>query len=292
MLTADEARRLDRLALSPFRTAPSAAASGLRHARTRGVGIEFQDYRHYQPGDDPRSIDWTVEARLQQLVVRVTRGEGRLRLHLLVDVSGSMSIGTPDKLHAARRIAAALCYVAVEHRDAVGIATFTDTILDHHAPAAGRHQLFRIFATLRATAAGGRSSINHALTAYAGAARGAGLAVVISDFFDAAGSIEGLKYVLYRGLTPAVVQVVASEELRPHVTEDLELVDIENPSAPTVIADLGAVAAYQQGVARGSAELGEFCSRHGLPWLRVESSWTFDSHVDACARAGLIGGLA
>jgi uncharacterized protein (DUF58 family) len=292
MLTAAEARRLDRLAVSPAGTAPAATASGLRHARTRGAGIEFQDYRHYQPGDDLRSIDWTVEARLQQLVVRVTRGEGQLRLHLLLDVSGSMAIGTPSKLHAAAKVAAALCYIAIEHRDAVGIATFTDTVAARQAPASGRPQIFRVFEVLRAAQPGGRSNITRALKDYAGATRGGGLVVVLSDFFQPGGAVEGLRYALYHGLTPAVVQVVASEELLPVIPEEVELVEIEDPSGPPVVVDAAVIRTYQANVARASADLGEFCSRHGLPFLRVEASQPFDGLLDACVRSGLIGRLA
>lgn len=292
MLTADEARQLDRLALSPSRTAPNASAIGARRARTRGVGIEFQDYRHYQPGDDPRSIDWTVEARLQQLVVRVTRGEGQLRVHLLVDASGSMSLGIPTKLHAASKMASALGYLAVEHRDAVGIATFSEKIMTHLPPAAGRPQIFRIFETLHSARASGRSDVNRALIDYANVARGGGLAVVLSDFFQPAGALEGLQYMLYRGITPAVIQVVAAEEIRPEIDDEIELHDVEDPSAPPVIVDAKAVATYRRNVENTTAQLGEFCSRHGLPWVRIESSSSFDHQLDACVRAGLIGSLA
>src|SRR6476469_10637513 len=95
MLSADEARQLDRLALGSSSPA-AAASSGLRNARARGAGLEFHDFRHYQPGDDLRSIDWNFEAGLRQLVVRVFRAEGQLQLHLLVDISQSMTTGSPD----------------------------------------------------------------------------------------------------------------------------------------------------------------------------------------------------
>src|SRR4029077_20098879 len=101
-------------------------ASGLRDAASRGRGIEFQDHRHYQPGDDPRSIDWTIDARLRQLVVRVYRSEAHVRLHVLVDVSRSMSLGSPTKLDFARKLAAALAYVSIGRGDAVGLTTFAD----------------------------------------------------------------------------------------------------------------------------------------------------------------------
>src|SRR2546421_9510905 len=109
MLTARKLRQLDRLALA----APSATPSpGTRHARPHGHGLEFRDYRRYQPGDDPRMIDWTVEARLRQLVVRTFRAEGRLQVQIVVDTSASMAIGSPSKLTCAARVASALAYVA------------------------------------------------------------------------------------------------------------------------------------------------------------------------------------
>src|SRR5919201_3918555 len=101
MLTVEDVRCVERLTLTHSQTQP---AAGSRHARTRGHGLEFRDYRHYQPGDDPRRIDWTVDARLRQLVVRVFRAEAQLRLHVLLDTSASMCVGAPaSKLACAAR---------------------------------------------------------------------------------------------------------------------------------------------------------------------------------------------
>jgi uncharacterized protein (DUF58 family) len=287
MLSADEARHLDRLALAA--SAPAASTgSGLRHARVRGGGLEFQDYRHYQPGDDLRSIDWTVDARLRQLVVRVFSAEGRLQLHLLVDVSRSMTAGTPDKLHCAKKLAAALCYIAVARRDAAGVATFDDTVRSYVAPTAGRSQIFRVFDLLRSASAGGRSSLNKALFDYGAAARGPGLAVVMSDFFEAEGAFDGLQYLIYRGLTPAVVQIVADEELHPDVEDEAELVDLEAPGGDPLVVDASAVAAYREQLARASTELEHFCRVRGLAYAHLVSSTPFQALVASCRQAGLL----
>jgi uncharacterized protein (DUF58 family) len=288
MISADEARQLDGLALGASSVSPAATASGLRRTRIRGSGIEFQEFRRYQPGDDPRTIDWTVEARLQQLVVRVSRADGHLRLHLLVDISGSMIAGAPGKIATARKLAAALCYVAIERRDEVGVATFDDTIRAHVEPASGRPQLFRVFETLRAATAGGRSRIDRALIDYGTAARGRGLVVVLSDFFEASGALEGLRFLLYRGFVPAVVQILAPEEVRPEVEEEIELTDLENPSHPPLVVDAGALASYKENLGRECAALGDFCASHGLPWVQVESSDSFEGLLHACRRAGLV----
>jgi uncharacterized protein (DUF58 family) len=286
MLSADEARHLDRLTLA---AAPAAsAASGLRHARVRGGTLEFQDYRPYQPGDDLRSIDWTVDARLRQLVVRVFHGEGRLQLHLLVDVSRSMTAGIPAKLQCAKKLAAALCYIAVARRDAAGVATFDDAVRSYAPPAAGRSQIFKVFDTLRSASTGGRSALNNALLQYGAAARGPGLAVVISDFFDANGAFEGLKFLLYRGLTPAIIQVICDEELDPELGDEAELFDLEEPGGDPLVVDAAAVRAYQEQLAGVSADLERFCRAQGLPFARLASSAPFHAVIATCKKAGFL----
>lgn len=285
MLTTHEAKQLDRLALA---ASTPAAAAGARQARARGFGLEFADYRHYQAGDDPRSIDWTVDARLRQLVVRVFRAEGHVRLHLLIDVSRSMTIGEPSKLACARKLAAALAYVAVEHRDAVGLATFDDALRTRVAPATGRAQLFRVLDLLDTAAVGGRSDLDGPLVTYATGARGPGLVVVLSDFLAAERTYEGLRYLLYRGLTPALVQVLADEDLDPSLANDTEITDVEDPSAPPLIVNASAVRGYQDRLAALSGELQQFCVSRGLPWCQVAASAAFDDVLKACLQAGLL----
>jgi uncharacterized protein (DUF58 family) len=288
MLSANEARLLDRLILGPGSASPFASASGLRRTSERGAGLEFQDYRHYQPGDDPRLIDWTVEARLRQLVVRVSRAEGHLRMHLLVDVSRSMSVGSPEKLACARKLAAALCYVAIERRDGVAIVTFDDTIRDHVPLDGGRAQLARVFDTLAAARSQGRSAIDSALAKYAGAVRGPGLAVVCSDFFQSSNVLEGLRHLLHRGLTPVIVHILAKEEIEPDVTGEVEMIDIEDPAARPIVVDETMVAAYQDRLAALTAGLRGFCAHHRLPYVRLDSSASFEQMLQACEQASLI----
>jgi uncharacterized protein (DUF58 family) len=288
MLSASEARQLDRLALGGTAATASVSASGARVGRARGFGSEFHDFRHYQPGDDPRDVAWTIYARLGQLVVRTFRADAHLRVHLLVDVSRSMTAGEPEKLACAKKLAALLCYAGVRQRDAVGVATFDDRIEQHVPPTAGRPQLFRVFEALRATPPGRASSISRALIGYGGAARGPGLAIVMSDFYDPAGAFEGLRYLLHRGLTPALIQVVAPDEIDPRVAGEIELTDIEDPAAEPIAVDPALVAAYQARMAALTASLGEFCATHGLPWLQVRSSGPFAAWLRGCQQAGLL----
>lgn len=287
MLSADEVRQLDALTFSTAGAAPSSQAGGARVARVQGFSTEFHDFRPYQPGDDPRAIEWSIYGRLGQLVTRTSRTTAHLQLHLLVDASASMSIGTPAKLACAVRVAALLAYVALRTRDAVGLAMFRDRIGERLAPAASRAQLFRIFAVLEGATPSGASAIATALTNYAGVERGPGLAVVISDFFDPSGVVDGLRHLQHRGLTPAVVEVVADEELEPDISGDVELVDVEAPDAEPRLASAAAVTAYKSALAEDRAALRRYCDAQGLVALHLRSSAPFTKMLNACAGAGL-----
>ena len=286
MLSPDEARILDGLVVASPAASAIAGAAGLRRARVRGVGMEFHEHRPYQHGDDPRSIDWAVEARLDQLVVRVARADGDLRVHLMIDVSQSMTVGAPTKLACAVKLAAALSYVAVERRDLVGVATFDDRIQKFLPPAAGRPQLFRTLNLLEHITAGGESSIDRALLQYGAAVRGPGLAVVISDFLEPGAGLDGLRFLLHRGLTPAVLQVVTGDELDPQIDDSVEFIDVEHHGRRLVVT-AGMVAAYRQRFAEHVQRLRLFCVQNSISWTQLDASVPFASMVSQLERSGI-----
>jgi uncharacterized protein (DUF58 family) len=288
MLSADDVRQLDALTFSAAGAAFSSNAGGARVARVQGFSTEFHDFRPYQPGDDPRAIEWTIYGRLGELVTRTSRTTAHLHVHLLVDASASMSLGAPAKMSCAAKMAALLSYVALRGRDAVGLAMFRDSIDERLAPAATRTQLFRIFAALERATPSGPSAIAAALMNYGVVESGPGLAVVISDFFDAAGVVDGLRYLQYRGLTPVVVEVLADEEIEPAIAGDVELDDVEASSAPPVVASAAAVTAYRAALAHDRAALRAHCKQHGFASLELRSSASFPELLEACSRAGLL----
>jgi len=288
MISAEEARVLNRLMLGAGAAAPTAGTGAIRRARVRGAGLEFQEYRHYEPGDDPRSIDWTVEARLRQLVVRVARADGHVRLHVLLDGSASMSLGTPDKWSCACSVGASLCYIAQERRDTAGLAIFDSGVRAYLAPAAGRAQLFRALSLIDAAEAAGASDLDRALQHYGAAARGPGLAIVISDFFGPALPFDGLQYLQHRGLAPAVVQIVSRDEIDPALDGDAELVDVEHPDAPPLLVDEATIAGYRARLDAHRQQLATYCQEHGIPCVRLISDSSFGDRLGALQAAGLV----
>src|SRR3989337_2293619 len=95
----------------------------------RGQGMEFAEVRAYETGDDFRSIDWNVSARLGSPYVKTFTGERELTLMLLVDQSGSTRFGEPvTKSALAVEVAAVLALAAAFHNDRVGALLFSDPV--------------------------------------------------------------------------------------------------------------------------------------------------------------------
>ncbi|MEO0226650.1 MAG: DUF58 domain-containing protein [candidate division WOR-3 bacterium] len=112
----------------------------------KGTGIEFVDVREYLPGDDVRSIDWKVTARMGRPYVKKFVEERELTVILCVDASGSSHFGTKNqlKIEQAATIAATLAFSAVRNNDKVGLLFFTDRVEKYIPPKKGRFHVLRL----------------------------------------------------------------------------------------------------------------------------------------------------
>jgi uncharacterized protein (DUF58 family) len=118
----------------------------------RGRGVEFAEVREYQPGDDVRTIDWNVTARLGAAYVKRYLEERELTVVFLVDFSASGGFGSQlrTKSQLGAEVAAVLALAAARNNDRVGAAFFTDRIEHHLAPAKGRRHVLRLISELLA----------------------------------------------------------------------------------------------------------------------------------------------
>lgn len=112
----------------------------------RGRGMEFEEVREYQPGDDVRSIHWNVTARMGRPYVKLYREERELVVMLLVDVSASGGFGSVRKFkqEVAAEVAALLAYTAIRKNDKVGLILFTDRVEKYVPPKKARGHGWRV----------------------------------------------------------------------------------------------------------------------------------------------------
>src|ERR1700678_392521 len=104
--------------------------SGLHKSPFKGFSVEFAEHRHYGPGDEIRHIDWRAFGKTDRYFVKEYEEETNLKAYLVVDTSGSMGYSgrTMSKFEYARQLAAALAYLMINQRDAVGLITFDNAI--------------------------------------------------------------------------------------------------------------------------------------------------------------------
>src|SRR6476661_10056667 len=114
---------------------------GDRRSIRRGTSIEFVDYRHYVPGDDPRQVDWNIYGRSGGLFVKLFEEEEVLTVHLLLDNSRSMDWGSSNKLLFARRLAAALGYIALVGSTRLLVSAIGENVEARFGPSWGRREM-------------------------------------------------------------------------------------------------------------------------------------------------------
>ena len=151
----------------------------------KGRGIEFDQVRKYEPGDDVRSVDWNVTARMGDLYVKRFNEERELTMMLMVDASASNDFGTQGqfKRDAAIEMTAMLAFAAVRNNDKVGLILFTDRVEKFIPPRKGRKHILRILRELLAFEPQGRGTdLRVALDYLNRMLKRRGIVVLVSDF--------------------------------------------------------------------------------------------------------------
>ncbi len=162
---------------------------GLHASRSRGAGLEFAQYRPYEPGDEPRQIDWKLYARADRFFVREAERESPLRLWIMVDASASMAQADADgatRIGAARGLGAALAELAVAGGDRFGWVWLNDGGLHVATPANGTRQRDRLRLELGTIPVGGGFPGPATLTPLWDRIAARDMVVMLSDFFDEA----------------------------------------------------------------------------------------------------------
>lgn len=201
----------------------------------KGRGIEFAEVRPYQIGDDVRSIDWNVSARMNETYVKTYEEEREQNLMLLVDISRSGDFGSQSKFK--REIAAELCalvaFSAIKNNDKVGLLLFTDQVELFIPPKKGRRHVLRL---IRELFTHERSStgtdLSVALDHLMRIQKRRSIVLIISDFLDD-GYDRPLRSVAGRHDTVAAHLIDPREEMLPNMGL-VDLTDAETGSTTLV----------------------------------------------------------
>jgi uncharacterized protein (DUF58 family) len=264
---------------------------GERRSTVHGASVEFADFRPYVQGDDFRRIDWNAYAKFESLMLRLFVEEQELAVNILLDCSASMNYGeqgaaaTANKFYYARRLAAALAYIALANTDKVAftpitIDTETDTFLGPSSGAMrGKPGILRLMDMLEKLKSAGKTDLNASLARFAARTTRAGLVIVISDFLSDPGYEEGIKRLRYNRHDVVMVQTLAPQELQPELLGDVRLVDIETQAGVDISANRSVLQAYAKRLAAFLADLESFAHKHGCSYVLASTGNSFEDLV-------------
>ncbi len=145
MLPQELIKRIRRLEITT-RKVVSDSMAGQYHSVFKGRGMAFSEVRQYQPGDEIRTIDWNVTARMNEPYVKVFAEERELTVVLLVDVSASKEFASrgQSKSEIAAEVAAQIAFSAIANNDRVGLILFSDRVEHVIPPKKGRKHVLRV----------------------------------------------------------------------------------------------------------------------------------------------------
>lgn len=264
--------RLSRLRLAMGNRA-SMNLTGNRKSTQKGSSIEFSDFREYMPGDDIRRIDWNAYGRLDRLYVKQYMEEKEAVVSILIDTSASMEYGARKKSALACFLAAAFAYMGLNHMDRVLLYDMQQ-MQQPFAAGGGKRALPRLTDWLEQRSFDGKVDVGEAVRQLP--MKGPGVTMVISDFLqesfvDAEQEQETvgklLRFLAYRRQRPALLHVLAGEELSVGSSEELagtrNLIDMEEKSALRLTLDAASIRAYEQALQEFLARMQQECARQG-----------------------------
>ncbi len=245
--------------------------SGIHRSPYFGFSVEFSEYRQYSPGDDPRYLDWRLYARSDRYYSKRFEDETNLRCYLLVDTSRSMGYSSVGytKSDYARTAAATIAYFLSTQRDAVGLLTFEDRVVDYLPPRYRPGHLRHVMAALQREPEGRATDLVAPLKQIASTVRKRGLVVMISDLLAPIDVLAThLGYLRSQGHDVILLRVLDPAELTFQFTAPAMFQDVES-QRELYVDPQAARAGYLRKFQEHASELKRICENQGIELVSI-----------------------
>ena len=212
--------------------------AGIHKSPYHGFSAEFLEYRGYLNGESTRKIDWRKFAKSDKTVVKLFEDETNLFATILVDKSASMKFSSGSfisRFEYARTLAAALAWILIGQRDAVGFASFDEQFATFIPPHSTNSQLKNILGTLEKIEPGAQTRCANAIDTLARVIEKRGLSIIISDFFDEPSEIiQALRHLRFKRQDIIVLWVLDPFEIEFSSRSSYQLHDLETGKTLTL----------------------------------------------------------
>ena len=264
---------LARLAAVPLvaRRPMVGTVSGRHASPHRGSSVEFAEYRKYVPGDDLRRLDWRAFGRSDRHYVKEYEADTNLRLCLVLDTSGSMDYASAGiaKIEYARRIAAALGYLASQQGDAVGITCVADGIVRSLPPRRSPAHLRLVFDVLEEARPAGPTRLPEVLHEIAETTRQRAVVAIVSDLFcEPEALATAFSHLRFRRHDVAAFHLLDPQEIAFQFQRPTRFLDMEGGS-PLFADPLDIADRYQQALETYLGSLKKIVLEQGIDYHRT-----------------------
>ncbi|MCA9089366.1 MAG: DUF58 domain-containing protein [Planctomycetaceae bacterium] len=250
----------------------------------KGSSVEFVEHRQYYPGDEIRHIDWRAYGKTGRYFVKEFEEETNLRAYLVMDASGSMAYQgkTLSKFHYGRLLAAALGYLLISQRDAVGLTIFDTKVRERQEPATSPRRFQQIASALENTQPGQETSLSKVFQSIVPTFKRRSLVIVISDCFD---NIDDLGIVLQQ-LRHArhevlLFQVIAPEEEEFPFTKPTQFRSLELDSHRILTDPHRLRQAYLDQFRKFQGQLQQLVGNLGIDYCKLSTTDPYDLALGA-----------
>ena len=205
---------------------------GLHKSPYHGFSVEFSEHRQYMPGDNIRDIDWKVYGRTNRFYIKQYEEETNLKAYLILDISGSMGYASKkiSKIQYATYLAAALSYLLIKQRDAVGLATFSNKIYRFLPPKSTSGYLQFILKELNEIKLERQTTnVSDTLHELAEKIKRRGLIILLTEFLyeDPEKILQGLKHFRHYDHEILVFNILDPQDKFFDFKQDVTFVDME-----------------------------------------------------------------
>ncbi len=250
----------------------------------KGSSVEFVEHRQYYPGDEIRHIDWRAFGKTGRYYIKEFEEETNLRAYLLVDGSGSMAYGqsTISKFDYARYLAAALGYLLVSQRDAVGLMTFDTEVRARIDPATNPQNFRRITDSLGTWKPGSETSLASVFEQLIPLLKRRSLVFILSDFFDKLPPLkQALKQFRHARHEVILFQVVAPEEEDFPFSRPTQFRSLERGSHRLLVDPHRLRAIYLEQYRKFEQDLARTCGNAGVDYHKMLTSEPYQKALGA-----------
>ena len=253
--------------------------TGLHKSPYHGFSVEFTEHRQYMPGDEIKHIVWKAYGKTDRFYIKQFEEETNLKSYIIVDASRSMdyaSKGNLKKFEYASYIAAALSFMMIEQRDAVGLTLFDEGIRVSLPPRATRSYLKEILKELESAQPANKTGTSASLNLIAEQIKRRGLVIVLSDLFDKPESVmTALKHFRHKGHEVVVMQVLDPLERSFAFDSDAIFKDLETQEE-LMTQPWHIQKAYQQSMQEFLDFYKRRCRDNNIDYVLLDTSTPFD----------------